>query len=71
MESEHRFLWLIVLCHGMSPAERRADPEWIESEDFEAVCRLAGIDPDAARKREGIDWTRIKRGALAAATQAA
>jgi hypothetical protein len=40
-------VWGAVLLYGLHDAARGRDTDWIGSPDFETVCSLAGVDPDA------------------------
>jgi hypothetical protein len=47
-----RRLWCAVLIQGLREhfEDRRARWQWIGSEGFHTVCRLAGLDPSAVRR---------------------
>jgi hypothetical protein len=41
------YLWRTVLRAGLHDAAKGVDPDWLGSDDFNAVCHLAGMDPGA------------------------
>ena len=43
-----QFLWLIVLVFSLKEMTDRA---WLRTNDFEALCSLAGIEPDYVRRK--------------------
>jgi len=44
-------LWRRVLTDGLKEARRSAESEgWIWTPDFEQVCYLAGLEPEAVRE---------------------
>ena len=54
-ENPETALWRAVLATGL--ADERKTPGWLASRDFDAVCHLAGLDPEgvaraAAEKRK-------------------
>ena len=51
MKEPFQSLWAAVLKAGLKDARRSADGEgWIWTPDFEQVCYLAGLEPDAVRE---------------------
>ena len=52
-------LWHAVAAHGLHDVARGQDQGWIGSPDFEAVCALAGLDPEAVAER--FDADRFRR----------
>jgi len=52
-------LWHAILAHALHDAARGKDAGWIGSTDFEAVCTLAGLDPQAVAER--FDPERFRR----------
>ena len=52
-------LWHAILAHGLSDAAHGRDTAWIGSRDFEEVCALAGLDPEAVMTR--FDPERFRR----------
>ncbi len=43
-------LWRAVLYAGLLDAVAGRDADWLRSVDFEVVCELAEVHPDAARR---------------------
>ena len=52
-------LWHAILAHALHDTARGVDADWLSSPDFEAVCTLAGLDPQAVRTR--FDPERFRR----------
>ena len=51
-------LWLNVLLSGVRVALKASEPDpWLVSPDFDAICWVAGLDPDGVRHT-------VKRGTL-------
>jgi hypothetical protein len=44
MPDAHQNLWITVLAEAVRTASKGRDPQWIGSEDYRNVCRLAGVD---------------------------
>jgi len=40
-------LWQAILAHALHDVAKGRDTSWLGSPDFEAVCALAGLDPEA------------------------
>ena len=47
--NEHVHLWRAVLLSGLADVAKGRDPRWLRSRDFDQVCALAMVDPDAVR----------------------
>ncbi len=57
-------LWHAILAHALHDVAKGRDTGWLGSPDFEAVCTLAGLDPQAVLSR--FDPERFRALILAA-----
>ncbi|MBC7164836.1 MAG: hypothetical protein H5U15_07535 [Roseovarius sp.] len=62
--SPEQRLWHAVAAHGLHDAAKGRDQGWLGSPDFEVVCALAGLDPEAVLSR--FDPDRFRALILAA-----
>jgi len=51
MRSPEGRLWHAILAHALHDAARGKDAGWIGSPDFQLVCGLAGLAPEAVAER--------------------
>ena len=59
MNTPEASLWHAILAHALHDAARGQDIGWLGSNDFQIVCGLAGLDPEAVLTR--FDPERFRR----------
>jgi len=47
--NEHVHLWRAVLLSGLADVAKGRDQRWLRSRDFDQVCAMAMVEPDAVR----------------------